>query len=84
MKRQSRVIEIKNSNCPTFGSDSWGSRKLMMIRQRQSLYRQKFDEARREIEEAFPKYADTPKRQNVANGLAALTGPCYNQESSHG
>lgn len=84
MKRQSRIIEVKNSNYPQFEGDSWGSRKLIMIRQRQFLYRQKFDEARREIEEAFPKYADTTKRQNVANGLAALTGPCYNQESSHG
>ena len=84
MKRQSRVIEIKNSNCPTFGGDSWGSRKLMMIRQRQILYRQKFDEARREIEEAFPKYADTTKRQNVANGLATVPSLCYNGGRNHG
>lgn len=79
-----RSIEVKNSNYPVFDGDSWGSRKLMMIRQRQLLYRQKFDEARREIEEAFPKYADTIKSQRLANGLANVPSLCYNGGCSHG
>lgn len=82
--KNDRVVEVKSGLTPVFDNDTWGSKKLMMIRHRQALMKFKFQDARKEVEEAFPKYADTIKSQKLANGLAAVPSLCYNGGRSHG